>query len=144
MKFYRLGYYEWESHREEFLYNEEKEYTDIEFRELCAEITCEEMYNYWLGNEYYLNNYKNDTNFTKEEARDLWEIKLEEVRFEDIHDKVIERIKEYGFKCLSTDTIFIMNSNHGIMSSETNDENKLVIEKYKLFERKQKLQRLVK
>jgi len=144
MKFYRLGYSDWETHREEFLYNEEKEYSDIDFKELCAEITCEEMYNYWVENEKYINNYENDVDYTKEQIRDLWETKLEEVRFEDIHDKVIERMKECGFKCLKSDTSFIVDSCHGIMSSETKeyDENKLIIEKYKVLERKIKLERI--
>ena len=139
MKFYRLGFYEWESHREDFLYNEEKEYSEIEFRELCAEITCEEMYDYWVENEKYIDTHENDkdTNYTKEQIRDLWGTELNEVRFEDVYYKVLDRIKTLGFKVLVADTHFVMDSCHGIMSEETKeyDENKLVIERYKLFQR---------
>ena len=54
MKFYRLGYCDWESNVSQTLYNETKEYSDIDFKTLCADITCVEIYNHWLENEEFI------------------------------------------------------------------------------------------
>ena len=144
MKFYRLGFSDWEYSVNETLYNETKEYSDAEFRTLCADITCEEIYNHWLQNEEFI---KEELKARPEEQNIelLYGKELNEIRFEDVHSEVLEKLKLKGFQVLIEDVSFIMSSCEGILGAEHNDEETVLVkERYKLFQRKQKLERLTK
>ena len=146
MKFYRLGYYDWEYTCNNTLYNDLKVYSDTEFKNLCADITCEEIYNHFIENEQFIKEeIENEPNKDEKSLREMYGVELKQIKFEDIHEQVLEKLKLHGFQILIEDVSFIMDSCKTILGDYdgVDEENDLIKERYKLFERKQKLERIV-
>ena len=139
MKIYKFSVWGWENNSHELLSNE-KEYTESEYHDICAQLYAEESFN---AQNVIRTQYKNDNVEANEDYIDMYRYA------ETIYNPVLDRlVKDYGFKIIVSDINFIVNEDESFLDDDeddrvTNGQISLVREKYKGFIRVEKLKRIL-
>jgi len=126
MKIYNFINYSWSDNRSVLLCNKNREYTDLEFKEVCANIVIDKGYK-------YINRYS-DT-------------KLKNVSFEHIYREILYELKNIGFDEITYDGSFGLFSDESILNFddiENDIDRQILQQKYLNFVRIQKLERINK
>jgi len=140
MKIYKFSVWGWENNSHELLSNE-KEYTESEYHDICAQLYAEESFN---AQNVIRTQYKNDNVEANEDYIDMYRYA------ETIYNPVLDRlVKDYGFKIIVSDINFIVNEDESFLDDDDDDDRvttgqiSLVREKYKGFIRVEKLKRIL-
>lgn len=127
MKTYKFIKYSWGNDNiSVLLCNKNREYTDIEFKKLCANIVIDKGYKYINKHEH---------------------TKLKNVSFYYIYNDILEELKNNDFEEITTDSSFGLFDEESILDFEDieNDTDRQILQQqYLNFVRKQKLERINK
>lgn len=143
-KIYSFGYSDYEGCTYNLLINKQKEYSDLEYKELCAELSCI----YYDKNLFW--NAEANKEFLAEHPEVQTLFLYNDVYYSGIYNDVLTDLEEkYGFEIIKPDVEWFPDSTRDMMKNRENDDYECETlgffrKYYYIYMRRKKLQRILK